>query len=327
MSEEISVRHITRWLFAAALVLVLVCLNATPCPAAEPSGTAETDSIVSGGRTRTFRLYVPPPAVRARPMALLFVLHGGGGTGRGMVRLTYGRFERLADSRGIVVVYPDGIEKGWNDGRVGLDQPASRQKVDDVGFLGELLEHLAGRLPIDRKRVYSCGISNGGFMSFRLACDRTDLFAAVASVVAGVGETLASTRKPSRPIPVLMILGTDDPLVPFAGGQVGFPRKPRGLVLSAARSVRYWLEQNRCSSTPVRRVLPDLAFDDGTRAVSASYSGPTTASEVELITVRGGGHTWPGGLQYLPEFLIGKTSRDFDACDVIWSFFERHSLP
>ncbi len=260
-------------------------------------------------------------------MALLFVLHGGGGTGRGMVRLTYGRFEKLADNHGIAVVYPDGVEKGWNDGRVGLDQPASRQNVDDVGFIKELLELVAGRFPIDRKRVYSCGISNGGFMSFRLACDLTDRFAAVASVVAGVGDTLASTRKPSRPIPVLMILGTDDPLVPFTGGQVGFPRKPRGLVLSAARSVGYWLEQNRCAPVPRRRVLPDLAFDDGTRAVSSAYSGPTTASDVELIAVQGGGHTWPGGMQYLPEFLIGKTSRDFDACDVIWSFFERHRLP
>lgn len=316
--------HLSLGLSAA---LAVAALTSTTVGAAPRAGNDETGSIESGGLHRTFSLHVPPAEARTGPMPILFALHGGGGTSRGMIRLAAGTFDRIADRRGMLVVYPQGFEKGWNDGRVGLDQPASLQKVDDVGFIAALIEHLARRFPVDRRRIYSCGISNGGFMSFRLACDLSDRLAAVASVVAGVSKTLSETRRPAHPVPVMMILGTDDPLVPFEGGRVGFRRKPRGYVLSAAESVRYWLRNNGCSPTPRRDSLPDRDADDETQSTRAAYSGPTPASEVVFITVHGGGHTWPGGWRYLPELVIGKTSRDFDGAEVIWEFFERHALP
>ncbi|MBI3890497.1 MAG: alpha/beta fold hydrolase [Candidatus Wallbacteria bacterium] len=311
---------------AALTSLVLLALLSRPV-AARPFGSRPVGgagSLLSSGITRTYWLHLPPKEKRPAKMPLVLVLHGGGGTGRGNVRLSGGTFDKLGDRDGFAVVYPDGIEKGWNDGRKDLNQAATLRNLDDVRFLCDLVDKLAAESGVDPANVFSCGISNGGFMSFRLAHDVPQRVRAIAPVAACLGLELSKLPPPAAPVPLLVILGTEDPLVPYGGGRVGFVRKNRGTCLSAAETVKYWTQVNGCSGKPARDFLPDRDPQDGTKAVRAVYGGCKAGTEVVLVSVQGGGHTWPGGWQYLPERMIGKTCRDFDAAVVIWDFFKRH---
>ena len=282
------------------------------------------DQITVDGRLRTFRLYVPANLAETEPVPLLFVLHGGGGDGASIERLTRSGFHTLADEHGFIVVYPEGVDHHWNDGR-GLDDTASREHVDDVGYIAALIDHLDQTYGIDRTRVYATGISNGGFMSYRLACDLSEQITAIAAVAANMSDELAANCHPTRPVAILIITGTDDPLVPFEGGDVRVLRQTRGRVLSTADTADFWRQRNDCTEPPVIEQLPDRDPDDHTHVRFEASSACGTGRAVEVYVVAGGGHTWPGGVQYLHRWLIGRTSRDMDANQVIWAFFEAQS--
>ncbi|HDR89779.1 MAG TPA: hypothetical protein ENN63_09170 [Bacteroidetes bacterium] len=275
------------------------------------------------GRERTFLVYKPTGWEGKDRFPLLFCLHGGGGTDRGMMALTNGRFNELADRYGFLVVYPQGIDKGWNDGREGDHSTAASENIDDVGFFRTLIHELKKKYPVDEERIFTCGISNGGFMSNRLACELPELICGAALVTATMGREYASGCRPAGGVNILLVIGTDDPLVPWEGGPVQVLGQERGEVLSAPEAVRYWVEINGCDTFPVIEHLPDHDPHDGTTVTRYRYASPDGSKRVELLEVKGGGHTWPGGRQYLGERLIGKTSRDINACDLIWEFFSR----
>jgi polyhydroxybutyrate depolymerase len=234
-----------------------------------------------------------------------------------MRRLT--GLDAVADREGFLVVYPDGVSRQWNDGRAEVDPG-----VDDMAFVSALIDHLVEQYKSDRGRIYATGMSNGALFSFRLASDLSDKIAAIAPVGALMGEALSQRAPPAKPMPVLLIHGTQDPLVPWDGGNVQVFRRKRGRVLSAAATVAFWVKHNGCTPTPVITYEPDQDPTDGTRVRREEYRSGKDGSEVLLYAVEGGGHTWPGGWQYLPERIIGKTSRDFQASEVIWGFFKRH---
>ncbi len=298
------------------LIMVLIACATLSVVGDEGSGRR---SIEVGGRTRTWHLHLPPPLDPERPRPLVVVLHGGGGNGRGMRILTRRRFESLADREGFVVAYPDGWERNWNDTRVGA------KDVDDLAFLSAMIDAVAAEIPIDPHRVYATGISNGGMMSLRLAYDLSARFAAVAAVTASMPENLMARPAPTQPVAVMLIDGTADRLVPWEGGRVGGRLADRGRVVSVDATVAFWVRHDGCRPKPDVADLADRDPDDGTRIRRETYGGGRGGSEVVLVCVTGGGHTWPGGVGYLPERVIGKTSRDVDACDVIWEFFERHA--
>lgn len=175
--------------------------------------------------------------------------------------------------------------------------------------------------PVDPERIYVTGASNGGMMTQRLACEATGAFAAAAAVISSMPAALDC--RPSRPFPMLFINGTDDPLMPYQGGQVHFYRRQLGEVLSTPETVAFWAANNGCNPTP-ESVLLDLDPDDGTWIALDSYSGCQAGAQVLLYTVNGGGHTWPGGSQYLPEFVVGKVSNDMESNQAIWGFFAAH---
>jgi len=281
-------------------------------------------SIIFAGLERTYRIYVPASNDKANPVPLLIVLHGGGGTGEGMVKLTQGGFNKLSDKEGFIVVYPDGIEKHWNDGRENVAYRAYREKIDDVGFISALIDHLARQYNIDIRRVYVTGISNGAMMSFRLACELSEKITAIAPVAGSMSENMPSQCSPLRSISVLIISDTADPLVPWGGGEIRFGLRKFGRVLAVAETVKFWSTHNQCSSPPNITWEPDRDPKDGTRVRREAYNQCRENSEVALYVIEGGGHTWPGGLQYLPEWMIGKTSRDIDANEVIWDFLRKH---
>jgi polyhydroxybutyrate depolymerase len=283
------------------------------------------DSIIFAGLERTYRIHMPPTYDKSNAVPLLIALHGGRGSGEKMEELTLRGFNRLSDKEGFIVVYPDGIEKHWNDGRENVKYRAHREKIDDVGFISALIDHLAKQCNIDINRVYATGISNGAMMSFRLGCELSEKIAAIAPVAGSMPENLPGRCLFSRVLPVLMISNTDDQLVPWEGGEIRFGRQRFGKVSSVAESVKFWTTHNQCSSAPNITWEPDRDPKDGTRVRKELYNQCRESSEVVLYGIEGGGHTWPGGHQYLPEWIIGKTSRDIDANEVIWSIFKKHA--
>ena len=279
------------------------------------------------GRERSYVLHLPyrPGAAvvdPANPRPLLIVMHGGGGTAKGMIYLTKGRFRELADAHNFYVVYPQGYEKGWNDGRNDVRSTASKENIDDVGFLRQVIDRVAAEVPIDRTRVFATGMSNGGFMSMRLACQLSDRIRAVAAVTAQLSVDLLPQCRPTRPVGVLLINGTDDPLVPYAGGEVSLFRQKRGKIISTEDTFRFWARHNRCRGSVNVSQLPDLDPADETRIELHRYAGCAFGRDTRLLKVMGGGHTWPQGLPYFSERLIGKVSQDLDASQAIWRFFE-----
>lgn len=249
----------------------------------------------------------------------MLVLHGGGGDMKGMKRLTRSGFEKLAEGEGWLVAYPNGVDGHWNDGRGLESRRAQREDLDDVGFIASVIAAIDAEVPVDRDRVYVTGASNGGMMANRLAIELSDRIAAAAPVIAQIPAAIASTSRASRAVPVLIMNGTQDPLIPWEGGEAHVLGVRLGRVLSTDETVRFWTANNECGPKPLVEWLADRAPGDGTRVCRESYAG---AAPVVLYRIEGGGHTWPGGPQYLPELLIGRTCRDIDATAIIFEFFK-----
>jgi polyhydroxybutyrate depolymerase len=259
------------------------------------------------GDGRSYQLYVPASAGAHPP--LVVALHRFTEDGAIMAKLT--GFNELADREGFVVVYPDGpgyrFEAFDNDER------------DDVAFVRAVLDEVAKRVDYDRTRVYVTGASNGGFLTHRLACLAPELFAAAAPVMALLPRRLADRVPDGAPVPMLMIHGTKDGIVKeeatsvFAGARYD--------VLPMSSTVAYWVHRNGSQGTAIRTELPDADPDDGTRVTLHRYPAQKGGVETRFYRVDGGGHTWPGGNERAPRFIVGKTSRDFSATEAIWAFF------
>jgi polyhydroxybutyrate depolymerase len=294
-----------------------------------PPGRNEEHSFIHNNLERTFHIHFPEMYRKSVQLPLVIALHGKGGEGESMILVTRRGFDNLADREGFIVVYPDGIEKGWNDGRMDEESNdrAHRENIDDVGFISALIDRMIKDYNIDPKRVYVTGISNGAIMSYRLACEISSKITAIAPVDGNIPYLLSDECAPSRPVSVLAINNVDDPLVPFEGGEIWghFHRVRLGKVLSVNESIGFWVRRNKCSVIPFIDQEPDRDPTDGTRVLRKEFTKGMEGTEVILYKIDGGGHTWPGGLQYLPAWLIGKTSRDIDASEVIWTFFKKHS--
>jgi polyhydroxybutyrate depolymerase len=290
----------------------------------------QKSSVDFKGLKRVFRIYIPKSYNKSVSLPLVIALHGKGGKGRSMILLTRRGFNKLADKDSFIVVYPDGIEKNWNDGRMDdeTNDRAHRENIDDVGFISTLIDFMISNYNADPRRVYVTGISNGAIMSYRLACEISHKITAIAPVDGNISYLILPVCSPTNPVSVLAINNVNDPLVPFEGGEIygHFHSVKLGEVLSVDESIGFWVKRNGCSLTPVQVEEPDRNPRDGTRVTSKHYLNGMEGTEVILYIVEGGGHTWPGGIQYLPEWMIGKTSRDFNAAEVIWDFFKKHSM-
>jgi polyhydroxybutyrate depolymerase len=271
----------------------------------------EAATINIGGVERSYVYQIPQNLRRAAPLLLVF--HGGLGTGRGMAGLS--KFAALADEKGFIAVFPDGLNRQWNDGR-GLSE------TDDMAFLAALIDLFVARNNADPRRVYATGISNGGMMSFRIACELPKRIAAIGVIAANLPRALAERCSSGPPVPVMIIDGTEDKLMPWAGGEIV---GERGAVLSATATAQTFTLR---IGSPVETVepLPSFANADPTRVKRHRWKTGSGA-EIVLYEVEGGGHTWPGGAQYLPEAVIGRTSRQIDASREIIEFLLRFRLP
>lgn len=251
-------------------------------------------------------------------MPLVVVLHGGGGSS---AQMRFAGFDSIGDREGFAVVYPDGYRRHWNDGRTDMDAATVREGIDDVAFLREVIAETSRELDIDPQRIFVTGISNGAMMSGRVACEMADVVAGVALVAGSLGAEEAGRCVPSRAVAFLDISGTADPLVPYGGGDVTVAGRSRGSVLGVEDSIAKFAGHNGCSSETARRDLPDRDPRDASTVREVSYEGCTERAPVRLLTVEGGGHTWPGRSVALPEALVGTTNMDIDASETIWGFF------
>ena len=264
-----------------------------------------------GGVARTYTLHVPPGATP--PAGLVVNLHAAGASGPQQAGLT--NYDAIADQYGFAVVYPDGLDLSWADGR-GASLP-DRQGVDDVGFLSALIGKLVADLGVDPGRVFATGLSAGAFMANRLACDRADLIAAVAPVAGTLGA--GTPCNPSRPVSVLESHGTADTIVPYGGGPMVGRGGPSEIVSATAMADR-WRQADGCPA-PVDDVLPGAG--DGTSARRSTAAPCAGGTAVVLLSIDGGGHTWPSAPESgLPG--IGSTSRAFNASLASVQFFVAH---
>ena len=298
---------ILRWLLlvlplvAVGLVTGLLIRNRT------------NERIVSGGRTRRYLLYVPESYDPGQPVPLVVSLHGFVQWAAHQQEMS--GWNALADEHGFFVVYPQGtgFPLRWHAQPM-LDDPGGM--ASDVQFISDLLDHLCSTFAIDESRIYVNGMSNGGGMTHLLACRMPERIAAIGGV-AGAYLYQPGADEPGRPMPVMAFHGTDDPIVPYAGGRSKSKRHPITFTSVEAWTVG-WAARNGCAEPPkVAHVAEDVRV--------LRYAGCSDDAEVVLYTIEGGGHTWPGG-QPLPRWLTGSTCTSINASELLWAFFCRHAL-
>jgi polyhydroxybutyrate depolymerase len=301
----------TRYLFAIAWGL-----TASLYSAAQDNITG---SFMVNGITREYIIHLPPRTAPGKKLPLVLVFHGGGGNGRQMQG--YLKMDPIADREHFICVYPSGINKNWNDGR---DFKKEISSNDDVTFISQLLDTLITRYAADSKRVFATGISNGAFFSFHLAWKLSDRILAIAPVCGSIPEKTFEDYAPARPVSLLLINGTGDPLVPYGGGKVGNAfTGSRGNCTATEKTIEKYIRINGTANRPMVTEMPDLDPADGCTATRYSYTGGVSQSRVELVKITNGGHALPGGVQYLPKFIIGRVCRDFYANEMIWDFFSK----
>lgn len=286
-----------RYLFVLGLLLSSQALSAqTP-----------VDSFLYEGTMRTFRAYVPTTLPTNVSVPLILNLHGLGSNG--LEQEFYANFAPVADTAGFIVVSPDGLNESWNIGIL----PGG---PNDVGFLSTLIDSMYARYDIDLSRVYSTGMSNGGFMSYKLACELQDRIAAIASVTGSMIVPDFSTCQNERPVPIMEVHGTEDPTVPYTGS-FGIASVPDVL--------NYWNGKNGCDTTVVDTFdFPDIVTTDSCTVQRIAYRSCNQQTEVVHLRVDGGGHSWPGAI---PVPGLNPTNQDINASVLIWQFFLRHQHP
>ncbi|MGC2774210.1 MAG: PHB depolymerase family esterase [Bradyrhizobium sp.] len=244
------------------------------------------------------------------PHPTVIVLHGALGSGIGTARTT--GFAEAAARRDFAAVFPDGLDRQWNDGRTG-----KAGGPDDVGFIRMLVQRLVTDRVADPRRVYLAGISNGGMMSFTLACKAPELFAGIGTVIANMPEAIAPCA--ARPVPVVMINGTADPMVPYRGGEVGL-RGGRGQVWSVDKTAEFFAQRDGCGSRSAE-ALPHRDVASGTSVTHIIWRICKVNGGVSLYRVEGGGHAVPGRRALAPR-LLGASNFDIESADIILEAFD-----
>ena len=273
--------------------------------------TSLTRSFVHGGITRNYRIYIPAVYTGSQPVPLVLNLHGYGSNA--FEQEIYGDFRPIADTANFILVSPDGtVQPGTTDTQYWNVAGLFSSSVDDVDFLETLIDTIDAHYNINRSRVYSAGMSNGGFMGYLLACE-SQQFAAIGSVTGSMTTVLYNSCNPAHPVPVIEIHGTADGTVPY-NGVTGVKAIPD--------VVNFWVTQNNCSPTPTTSNVPDINTTDSATAEHYLYTGGTNGHTVEHFKVIGGAHTWPGAV--IP---IGVTCMDFSASKELWRFFSQYNNP
>lgn len=268
-----------------------------------------TDSLSHDGLTRTYLIYIPDTYDGSTSVPLLLNFHGY--TSNSTEQMFYGDFRAIADTANFIIVHPQGTElEGETHFNVGGWTIGST--VDDVGFTASLLDELQASYNIDANRIYSTGMSNGGYMSFLLACQLSDRIAAIASVTGSMTPQTFDNCNPQHPTPILQIHGTADEVVPYEGAI---------WTKSIEDVLKYWTNYNNCESDPLLTELPDVNAQDGSTVSHFVYGNGDKQTVTEHFKVNGGGHTWAG-----TAFVFSGTNYDINASLEVWQFLSKYNL-
>ena len=289
-----------------------------PTAQPDPLGPGDhTRSLTMGEQKRSYLFHLPQGYDSKNPSPVVLALHGAAMNGPMMV--WFSGLNKKADEAGFIVVCPSGTGIGpfctWNAG--GFRGKIADGKPDDVAFLGKLLDDLGTVVNVDEKRVYACGMSNGGMMCYRLAAELSDRIAAIAPVA---GTIAIDESTPKRPVPVIHFHGSKNNVVPFETAQGKTPSFMR--LKGVEDSIQTWVKLNGCEETP----KTDTISKDGDemKVTRKTHGGGKDGSEVVLIVIEDGGHTWPG--QQPPVSFIGKSVKNISANDLMWEFFQKHPM-
>lgn len=300
---------------ALALALLLMVVAAVLLVPIWRDMNRADGQMVSGGERRTYLLHVPAGYDPATPAPLVISIHGFAEWPAHQAQIS--RWNDLADEKGFIVVYPSGtgMPKRWRAGGFGQAGDGVSGVSLDTLFIAGLIDTLSARYNIDQTRIYANGLSNGGGMSYVLACQLADRIAA-AGGVSGAYLLPLSDCRPERPVPLIVFHGTADTIVPYDGGPSAMFNLP---FPSVPGWVAGWAGLSGCATAPE-------PFIEQGEVTGIRYKGCRSGADVVFYTVEGGGHTWPGG-DPLPEWITGRTTTDIDATAVMWEFFSQHPMP
>ena len=321
----------------------IACHPAQDCGVDVPAVGVVTSCRLADGRRYDV---VPPADADALPTILAF--HGGGGNASGGRSVTCPDgdpddgdasdcLDGLGQDEGFLTVYPEGTSakllrnrRTWNaGGGVGAFQCVSgracAEGVDDIAYVEAVLDDLDRWTSVDSRRIYATGLSNGGAMSYRVGRELSSRIAAIAPVGSGDQFGVATAAPPpERPVPVLHVHGTEDPCWSFEGGASACLQDDGRIKVGVAETMALLRAERGCADEVLTEAIADTEEDGTTSRIDRSVG---CVSDVELVTIEGGGHTWPGGNAYLGERVVGRVARDFSANELMWEFFRAHPLP
>ncbi|MDZ4836299.1 MAG: alpha/beta hydrolase-fold protein [Candidatus Melainabacteria bacterium] len=302
------------------IVVAFVCQSTAARDAGPHREQLIKETFTHENLHRTYYVHVPPNYNPATATPVLLVFHQEYSDPKAMSKLA--QFNEVADQNGFIVVYPQGVQGLWNDGR-----RTDAYRVNDVGFINDLLTMLERRWHIDPRIVCATGFSDGGFFVQYLALKLPGRLTAIASVAANMQGVLVNKLRLKGNVSVLYILGMDDKIVPFLGGPIDPNRhgQNRGICASAADSVSFWVKNNKCGGDYTSEDYPDVDSTDGTRVKVARYQNCPAGNEVVVYAIQNGGHAWPQS-RPVGKSNVGKVCRDFDSSDIIFRFFSQHGL-
>jgi polyhydroxybutyrate depolymerase len=269
-------------------------------------------TIVVNGQTRAYKIYIPAIYDGSQAVPLVFNFHGY--TSSNTAQESYGNFKPIADTANFILVHPQGLDIGGGAGWNSFSNTDASNY--DYQFVEQMIDQISTDYTINPNRIYSTGMSNGGFFSYDMACFMSHHFAAIASVTGSMIATHLNACNPGRPIPVMQIHGTSDPTVSYNGSG--------GIITSVAieQLVDFWVNQNNCTTPASYTALPNINSADGCTAEHFVYEHPSGLGTVEFYKITGGLHTWPGTV-----FTSVGTNQDFSASKEIWRFFSQHERP
>ena len=269
-----------------------------------PVTGTELISIEHDGNNRKYFIHVPPNYDSTQSIPVLLAFHGYGGTAKSFMK--HSNFNKIADVNNFIVVYPEGLTFEWyTHWNVGGFTNGST--VDDVGFVNSLLDDLEVNYNIETNKIYATGMSNGGFMSFLLACQLSERIAAVASVIGSMTPETYSACNPSHQIPILQLHGTADDIVPYQG---------QSDMIAIEDALSYWVEYNQTDSVATMTLIDDIDTDDGSTVEKYIYGNWNNGAKVVHYKVLNGGHDWFGAFGNM----------DIQSSQIVWDFLSKYDI-
>lgn len=315
-------------MFLISLMVILISCNKMDETIDDDQNLKLNQSIIIDGITRNYHIYVPD---KNADKPLVILLHGNGGNfddvlGVSNVKSPQKVWLNLAEQNDFIIVVPNGSlgsenKRGWNDCR---NDALGNPETNDVFFIDQLLEKVKSEFNYNQKKVYISGVSNGGQMAIRLALEIPEKITAFAATIASMSEN-SHCANSTIPVSALFMNGTQDPILPYNGGQMA---GNRGLVKSTDESVLFWINRNKIAEAPIEQTFNDINISDNSYAFKYSYQNGSNNTEVELYKVINGGHAEPSETErYGNLFLaiVGNQNGDFEMANEIWNFFRNKS--